>query len=115
MANPAPVTPAIQIGGTEYSLDRLTFREQLELRDLVRHVSGDPDASPVQALTMEFLPCLTAVALNRPKVNAHTPPEERARLLQESLEQALDLSYEDLEQPAAPKASRPPRKASKQA
>jgi hypothetical protein len=82
----------IVIDGAAYTVDDLTFAEQLALRDLCRQTAGDPEAQPLLCTLPEFLPALVTVVKRR------TTPDF-------PLERALELKLDDVlkapaEQPA---------------
>lgn len=81
-------TPAgpFRIDGQDVSLTSLTFREQRQLRRLVRDLSDDADVMPAEAPLMDFLPALVAVV--RARTDDRSPDE--------LLEEALELNFGDV-------------------
>jgi len=55
------------IDGDRYDLDGndLSFKEQRELRKLVRELTGDPEINPADAPMMDFLPALVTIIKRR--------------------------------------------------
>jgi hypothetical protein len=91
--NDQPNEQVLIIDGDEYDLGQndLTFREQRDLRKLVRELTEDPELDPGDASLMDFLPALVTVIKRRvdPNFDVNT---------------ALDLKWEEVlrERPADP-------------
>lgn len=71
------------VDGKGYSVDDLTFREQRELRKLVRELVDDPTAELVESDLMDVVP-VAVFLVRRRGDDTYT------------LEQALDLKWDDL-------------------
>jgi hypothetical protein len=75
--------PAYYIDGKKYASNKLTFREDRRLRDLIRELRDDPEAETLDATVNEFALALTVLVKNR---------EDESY----DLEQALDLDISDV-------------------
>lgn len=73
----------ITLDGETYSADELTFREQREMRKLVRELVEDPKADMEEVSIMDVLPVLAFIVIHR------TKPEF-------TLEEALDMKISDI-------------------
>lgn len=52
-----------------YKLDELTFREQREVRGLIRELTGDGGMEVVEAANMDFIPAIVTVVRRRGDAN----------------------------------------------
>lgn len=75
---------ALYLDGERITADDLTFREQREMRDIIRNFA--PDNDPDKAIEADFVPALIYVWKKRTDKSF-------------SLDQALDIKPADLEKP----------------
>jgi hypothetical protein len=73
----------IIIEGQAYTADDLSFREQREMRTVLRDLMGDPDGDLEDAAMMDFLPALVYVVTRRERPDF-------------TVEEALDLKMSDV-------------------
>jgi hypothetical protein len=82
---------AIHIDGSPYTMDDLTFREQRQMRDVIRSLA--PDNDPDQASEADIVPALILVIKQRTEASF-------------TLEHALDFKPGDLAPPPEPAAKK---------
>lgn len=78
-----PDADSFQIDGVAYTADDLTFREQRELRTIVRDLVDDPEVNIEDMAMMDFLPALVYVIVKRDNAEF-------------TLDEALDMKISDL-------------------
>lgn len=93
MPEPVPSTDSetfsITIGGKRYTDDELTFKEQRELRTLVRQLVEDDKASLAEQDMMDVLPALVYVIVKRDNPDF-------------TMDEALSMKIGDVLQPDTP-------------
>lgn len=77
----------ILIGGKPYTAADLSFREQRELRTVVRRLMDDPEGDIAASELMDFAPALIYVVTRRENPDF-------------TIEEALDMKHGDILQPA---------------
>lgn len=93
MPEPVPSTDSetfsITINGKRYTDDELTFKEQRELRTLVRQLVEDDKANLAEQDMMDVLPALVCVIVKRDNPDF-------------TMDEALDMKIGDVLQPDPP-------------